>query len=362
MAHLSDPAETSTADHVSHDSKETSLEEGIPVLLAPDLSLQPFTNILFSVAWRYSPWDFINALVHFILPSKASEIVPHTFLFNEERLTKLRSDILDLINLEICMCLYRKLDGQSRLQDTCNTAREDTPTTSVVSSPPSHANDILLSFPAVPQPHHFTTPKPKHIPQGDHVATSVPSGPRSSPSSTASTPDTHSPTPLRLSLPFGRPASQVRTLLLTILSSSTTNDKWTSLSPSLALQILHLTTTPLTHLQQIESHLTLHLSNPRSRVYQEAETRVLNQLGPVLKKLVINYTPLTSLQIFEAATLPGTSPTQKNGPKEEISEIAKRIAHIGILHWRVWAPLAYLLNPDTEEEIEVPKEQAKSIS
>jgi hypothetical protein len=82
----------------------------------------------------------------------------------------------------------------------------------------------------------------------------------------------------------------------------------------------------------------------------------------VLKKLVINYTPLTSLQIFEAATLPGTSPTQENGPKEEISEIAKRIAHIGILHWRVWAPLAYLLNPNPEEEIEVPKEQAKSIS
>jgi hypothetical protein len=82
----------------------------------------------------------------------------------------------------------------------------------------------------------------------------------------------------------------------------------------------------------------------------------------VLKKLVINYTPLTSLQIFEAATLPGTSPTQENWPKEEISEIARRFAHIGILHWRVWAPLAYLLNPNSEEQIEVPKEQAKSIS
>jgi hypothetical protein len=81
----------------------------------------------------------------------------------------------------------------------------------------------------------------------------------------------------------------------------------------------------------------------------------------VLKKLVINYTSLTSLQIFEAATLPDSSPTHENGPKEEISEIAKRIAHIGILHWRVWASLAYLLNPNAEEETDVPKERTKSI-
>jgi hypothetical protein len=264
-------------------------------------------------------WDFINALVHFTLLSKASEMVPHTFLFDEERLTKLRSDILNLINLKICICLYRNLHGQS------NTIPENTPMTSV------------LSFPTIPEPHHFA-PKPKQIPQDGHVGTSASSSPRSSPSSTASTPDTYSLTPLRLSLPFDDP------------TSSTTNDKCTSLLPSLALQILHSTTTPLTHLQQIESDLTLHLSNPRSRVYQEAETHVLNQLGPVLKKLVINYTPLTSLQIFEAATLPGTPPNPENGPKDEISEIAKRIAHIGILHWRVWGPLAYVLSPKTEEE------------
>ena len=300
-------------------------------------------------------WDFINALVRFVLPSMASEMVPQTFLFDKERLTKLRSDILDLINLEICMCIYCNW-----LQDTCDTALEDTPTTSVVFSPPPHANDTVLSVPTVPEPHHSTAPKPKHILGDGHFATSIPPSPRSPSSSTASTPDTQSPTPLHL--PFDRPASQVRTLLLTILSSSTINDTWTSHSPCLALQILHSTTTPLTHLQQIESHLTLHLSNPSSRVYQEAETRVLNQLGPVLKKLVIKYTPLTSLQIFGAATLPSTSPNQENRPNEEMSEIARRIAHIGILHWRVWAPLAYLLNPNTEEEIHIPKEQPKSTS
>jgi hypothetical protein len=75
---------------------------------------------------------------------------------------------------------------------------------------------------------------------------------------------------------------------------------------------------------------------------------------PVLHKLIDTYTPLTSLQIFEAATTPRnglpSTVTPANSPKEEISEIATRIAHIGILHWRVWAPLAYLVDPDAEED------------
>jgi len=45
----------------------------------------------------------------------------------------------------------------------------------------------------------------------------------------------------------------------------------------------------------------------------------------------------------------GSSTT--SGVKEEIAEIATRIAHIGILHWRVWAPLAYLVNPEEDEDV-----------
>jgi len=45
-------------------------------------------------------WDLANAIVHFNLPSKASEMVSHSFLFNEKRLTKLCLIILDLINIE----------------------------------------------------------------------------------------------------------------------------------------------------------------------------------------------------------------------------------------------------------------------
>jgi hypothetical protein len=331
-------------------------------------------------------WDFMKALVNLTLPSKSSEMVPHTFLFDEERLIKLRSDMLDLINLEICMYLFRNLDAQCRLQEAHYSAPEDTPTTSAVTSrPASPADEIMLSSATIPEPHHFAACRPKHLSQerghfirtipgkqvwvprveDGHVVSSASSSPRSSPSSTASTPDTFPPTPLYLSQPLVDSASQVRAALLAILSSSNTNDKWTALAPSLGLQILRSTSAPLTHLPQFESRLAFHLSNSRSRVYQDAETRVLSQLVPILQNLVETYTPLTSLQIFEAATaprlLPGAPAAQGSGSKEEISEIATRIAHIGILHWRVWAPLAYLVDPDAEEEPEAQIERAKSL-
>jgi hypothetical protein len=349
-------------------------------------SLPDILSIEGTVHTQGNTWDFIKALVYLILPSKSSEMVPHTFLFDEERLIKLRSDMLDLINLEVCMYLFRNLDTQCRLQESLYSILDDTPTTSslVTSRPASPADDPILSLATLPEPSHFSASRSKHLsqergqfirtPDGrqvwvprveeSHIVSSATSSPRSSPSSTASTPDTSPPTAFSLSQPFTDSAPQVRTSLLDILSSSTTNDKWAALAPALGLQILRSTTTPLSHLPQFESHLAFHLSNSRSRVYQEAEARVLGQLAPILQKLIETYTPLTSLQIFEGATtprtLPGTAVLQVNGVKEEITEIATRIAHIGILHWRVWAPLAYLVDPDVEEDPEAQPERAKN--
>lgn len=329
-------------------------------------------------------WDFMKALVNLTLPSRA-EIVPHTFLFDEERLVKLRSDLLDLINLEICMHLYHSLDAQNRRE--IRFLRDDTPTSSATSSPydrpASPASSIVLSSPTLPLPHHFAS-KPKHsvrerghftrevagrqlwVPNIEDDGASTVSSPRSSPSTTASTPESYPLTPLHLShIPSS--SLQSRSSLQAILASATSSDKWSSLAPALALEILRLTKTTLTRLPEFESRLAFHLSNPGSRLYQDAETRVLTQLFPILLKLVGTYTPLTNLQIFESATSPravvGSTAAQNTGAKQEITEVAIRIAHIGILHWRVWAPLAYLVNPDGEDEAvsEFESERAKSL-
>jgi hypothetical protein len=158
-------------------------------------------------------WDFIRALVNLTLPSKSSEMVPHTFLFDEERLIKLRSDVLDLINLEICMYLYRNLDAQCRLQESLYSASDDTPTTAsmVTSRPASPADDLMLSSATLPEPDDFSTSRPKHLSQerghfirtlggrqvwvpkveGSRIFSSATSSPRSSPSSTASVSTRH---------------------------------------------------------------------------------------------------------------------------------------------------------------------------
>lgn len=315
-------------------------------------------------------WDFMKALVNLTLPSKALESVPHTFLFDEERLVKLRTDMQDLINLEICMFLYHKLEAGSRMTEARSVPQDDTPVaSSYISSP---ADEGVLSAPTVPSENDFTAKrKYNHLAHErghfsrdlsgrqlwvpnleDEAMDSLSSSPRPSPSTTASTPETYPVTPLYLSLQNSDSTTQVRTSLQALLASSSSGDRWTVLSSNIALQILRSTPTPLARLPVFESHLSFHLSNYQSRLYQEAEARVLSKLFPELQKLVELYKPLNSLQIFDAATSPkpidGNAPA--TGQKEEVVDVATRIAHLGILHWRVWADLAYLVNPDAEDE------------
>ncbi|KAG4429499.1 hypothetical protein IFR05_015016, partial [Cadophora sp. M221] len=105
-----------------------------------------------STAMQSQTWDFMKAMVQLTRPSKF-ELCPHTFLFDEERLIKLRADMLDIVNLEICMRLYRILDAQSK------SSRDETPTTSFASSPydrpASPADDTEYSSPTIPSLHDF---------------------------------------------------------------------------------------------------------------------------------------------------------------------------------------------------------------
>ncbi|RDW60838.1 hypothetical protein BP6252_12221 [Coleophoma cylindrospora] len=320
-------------------------------------------------------WDFFKALVNLTLNTATSETVPHTFLFDEERLIKLRSDMLDVVNMEICMQLYRHFEASTRAAQQIRSTNLyiSTPVTSHPSSP---ADTGVLSSPTIPSEQDFRSKVERNstlaqekghfrrsfsgrqiwVPtvDDDVVMDSQDSSPTSSPASSASGPPSMAPvTPLYLSQQTSDSSSQVRSSLHAIIASASSgSDKWISLSGALALQIVRSTPGGLNYVPQFESQLASHLSNPNSHVYREAEQRVLSQLFPTLHKLVKEYTPLTSLQIFELATTPrGTANiAAPQGDREQLTEIATRIAHIGILHWRVWAPLAYLVDPDAEEE------------
>lgn len=319
-------------------------------------------------------WHFMKRLVELAMPSESEVMVPHTFLFDEERLVKLRADVENSINLEICMHFFHEWESASRKQRALVMQYDDTPVTSTIPSPyyrpTSPSYNALHSSPTLPLPHHFASKTKSGSSldsralsqstlrarewqsnlENDSLALSSTSSCHSSPSSTASTPDTCSPIPLYLSHPIPDSTSQVRNSLIAILDPLMTPKRWTVLAPSLALQILRSTATPLARLPAFESELERHLSNPSSERYRNAKERVLVQLLPTLHKLVETYSPLTCVKIFELAAVQknplGIANTQRDPSRDEIKEIATKIAHIGILHWRVWAPLAYLIDPD----------------
>ncbi|KAG9246292.1 T-complex protein 11-domain-containing protein [Calycina marina] len=314
-------------------------------------------------------WNFMKGLVNLTLQSKSNEMVPHTFLFDEERLIKLRADIEDLIKLEICMHMFSELERCYRIQAARSIADVDTPTSSGMSTPysrpgsPADRSFVVPFNTRLPLPHHFrergflrTSPSGQQqwIPGMDDEGNTTPlasSSPRSSPSSTSSTPDTCPSTPLYANLPYMNTFSTVRSSLQAILASCNAPDRWSQMAPDLALRIVDAANASLARLPYLEQHLEYHLTNPNSSLYKAAEERVLKQLFPALRSLVDCYTPLTNHQMFERATAPMPAvkhPSAQN--KEEVEDIATRIAHIGVLHWRVWAPLAYLVNPGMNQE------------
>lgn len=320
-------------------------------------------------------WDFMKALVHLSLPRSHAEVVPHTFLFDEERIIKIRSDLQDLINIEVCMHIYQQLDASSRSQDPRLVLNGDSGAT----TPSSTDDEMDLPSPTIPDDHHFTSnhslrPKPMTLASqkrwsanldDDCASSSTASSPYSSPASLAAMPDSQPLTPLYLSNRLPSPTSQVRSSLLAILSSSSSSDKWKRMGPSLALQILRSTPAPLTHLPRFEVYVCAQISNPDSEIYQRTESHILSELLPSLRMLVDKYTPLTSLQIFEAATGPKAAPifgipSSSTSTKAEATDIATRLAHLGILHWRVWAPLAYI-DEQQDEDMLPPVERARSM-
>lgn len=341
-------------------------------------------------------WDFMKALVHLTLPSKATELVPHTFLFDEERLIKLRADMTDLINIEICMDFCHTWQTRNKTQGSHGALvrRGVNSTTSFIPSPyditDSPTGTAVYSSPTIPLPQDFAAARFKPMSlqpltpytdsqskrhswnsdiDDERVGTPTFSSPRSSPSSVPSLPETGPTTPFYLSRQYKNSPSEIRASLRAILASSSSSEKWSTLSSALALEILHSTNTSLAHLPAFETLLATRLSETDSTFYRDAESRLLSQISPTLQNLVDTYSSYTNLQIFEATTasksMPVHAPLSQDTTKVDITDFATRIAHIGILHWRVWAELAYLVDPDiipdAHEETHVRAERARSM-
>lgn len=300
---------------------------------------------------------YFEALARLMRPSVDEKEIPNTFVFDEERFLKLRTDMLDAINLEICMRHYDDLDRVSR-----------------------SVNSLLTGF--LPQSDDELTASRS---RGSFDFSNASPYPGSRPSSLAFScvgSDTSSSRsslvqPTQASIGSDTAEAKARSrdlynslvaLLQTAPAVSRNESRWAALAPSLALQIFRSTNAPSDMLPAFEAKLLSHVTDVHSSLFRDVEDQFNARLLAKLQRRVREFKGLTGIALFSAATGSRTNAAGRNqllhlspqpsesllegegrDPREDASveDMATRLAHMGVLHWKVWAQLAYA---DGEED------------
>ncbi|PNY26650.1 Protein SOK1 [Tolypocladium capitatum] len=286
---------------------------------------------------------FFEAMTRLVLPSTAEKRVPSTFLFDEERIMKLRSDMLDAINLDVCMRTYKDLETVAQLSSKMFGASRalDEGTLNRCSSPTGDFN------------FNFNTP-----PSSSRPSSLV----FSSAGSAASSPRSSLVLPSYVAPEHGEAKAKAQNLygsLVALLQSATPTSRpyarWQELAPSMALQIFRYTNAPAEMLVTFEERLTENVCKADSELYLQVERAFHGRLMAELGNRVREFRPLSGVSLFSVAT---GNRTQNNSGRDReteaslrqeeggIEDMATRLAHLGVLHWRVWSRLVYLGDPD----------------
>ncbi|RCI16090.1 hypothetical protein L249_2339, partial [Ophiocordyceps polyrhachis-furcata BCC 54312] len=285
---------------------------------------------------------FFDALSELILPSTAVKRVPSTFLFDEERILKLRSDMLDAINLEVCMRMYEDLDRVGRFSSSILRGASRALDEETLNRSPSPMHDFNFNAP-------FPPSRPSSV-----VFSSASSSPRSS----LTMPSYVAPSE------SGEDRARSRTVygtLVALLQSATPTSRpfarWQELAPAMALQIFRYTSAPSEMLAAFEAKLAENVCNADSQLYLEVEQAFHGRLMTELAARVCEFKSLSGLSLFAVATGArlqsggggGGSSVQSGRDRDGegsdeggVEDMATRVAHLGVLHWRVWSQLAYV--------------------
>jgi hypothetical protein len=299
---------------------------------------------------------FFDALSRLVLPSSSTKVLKSTFSFDEDRLLKLRSDMYDSICLEICMRRYEDLERLSRVSQMFQRPP------SYVSEAPSANNRSSCDFNFMAP----TTSRPSSLALSDHGSNF--SSPRTSgvffpqPSSDAADSRTKARDLYNSLLALLHTAPQAN--FSEGVASLSPAKRWRSLADAMALQILRYANAPPS-LPGFEKQLAARLSDVHNELFREVEQQFHQRLLAELAKRVSEFKNLSGLQLFSIVTggrMYGAGRPSQRGisafgdvgaprdPREDagIEDMAVRLAHLGILHWRVWAPLVY--EGDVEDE------------
>ncbi|KAG4275605.1 hypothetical protein FPRO04_14371 [Fusarium proliferatum] len=285
---------------------------------------------------------FFEGISRSVLPSAGKKPLPGTFFFDKDRLGRVRSDILDAINLDVCMRMYEDLERIAELK-----------------SPPAFAgvmsDDYEFDFSRPP-----STSSPSSVTPS--AADSASSSPRSS-----------MVLPLYLNSEANEAKTKVRNLRdsLVALFQQAPHDqhyheKWRSMAPSMALQIFRFTNAPMDMLVPFEEKLLENVCRISSPIYKEMEEayriRLLNELamrvryfkalsGVCLFSIATGNRVSTSSRTLDAGRDRDLDAAIRMGQQEGgIEDIATRIAHVGVVHWRIWARMAYVDDDDKSRD------------
>ncbi|KAK4149783.1 T-complex protein 11-domain-containing protein [Chaetomidium leptoderma] len=295
---------------------------------------------------------FFEALSRLVLPSTSTDRIPPTFIFDEDRMLKLRSDMHDTICLEVCMRKFEDLERLSRVTQMC-------------AGIPSYVSEDATNN-RLSGDFNFMAgaSRPSSLAFSDRSSNF--SSPRNSGGFFAQpTPDLADSRSKASEL-----YSSLLALLTTAPAASNPADRWKGLAPSMALQILRYANAP-TSLPGFEQQLATCLDDVNCDVFRDVESHFQQRLIAELARRVAEFKVLSGVALFSHATggrsqgqsrpfdrrgdqsacAPGLFGDRPRDPRDEagIDDVATRLAHLGVMHWRVWAPLAY--EGDIESEL-----------
>ncbi|CAK7209503.1 Protein SOSEKI 1 [Sporothrix curviconia] len=331
---------------------------------------------------------FFSGLVDFLLPSVDVSQVPNTFLFDEDRIVKLRSDMFDAIHLEVCMKVYEMADAEEGALS--RSAADDAQSRRMgVNGLPSylssHANSSSWTTSSVTSEDFDFNTTPQS-PASDSPTSSRPS----SVSFSACGSDSESPMDCDTA---GAPPRQLEvftnarqrsenlystlvTLLQSVPSTPRPSDRWEDLWPLMAVEIYRTLSsadrTQHVSLERVESCLKKAL-DPEGHLKKQVELLFRDRLLSALARRVKDYKAMPNVSLFVVAAggrvhpAPARAPegtsaamsaaaaaaaaaaallareTRVIDPREDgcVEDMATRLAHLGVLHWRVWGQLVY---------------------
>ncbi|KAJ2966563.1 hypothetical protein NQ176_g10091 [Zarea fungicola] len=120
--------------------------------------------------------------------------------------------------------------------------------------------------------------------------------------------------------------------------------RWQSMSSKIALQIFCHIKAPKTRLVDFEKDLALNICSTESPLYRDVEKSFHTRLLAVLDTRVRECRSMSCFALFSA-----WQQRKEVLRHNVIKYIAFRLAHLGIVHWRIWSKLVYTNEDSTDQ-------------